>query len=171
MAPEFDVVDLPESDHPTAGERAPDFTRPLVNDEYWEDVGLASLTEASPVLLVFHPMDGAFPATYVWNELRERAWDREYDISIVGLSISSPYEHKAFIEDRDIPYRLFSDPQNGVAETYGIVNDLDGMAGINEPRPAVFLIDEDRTIQYAWVAQEWPAFPDYDEIEAELDEL
>jgi peroxiredoxin len=45
------------------------------------------------------------------------------------------------------------------------------VAGISEPRPAVFLIDEERTIQYAWVTQEWPAFPDYDEIEDELTEF
>jgi len=42
------------------------------------------------------------------------------------------------------------------------------MAGISEPRPAVFLLDEDRTIEYTWVAQQEPEFPDYDEIEDEL---
>jgi peroxiredoxin len=164
----FDVVELDESDHPTEGTKAPEFVRPLVNDEYWEDVALSELTAGGPVLLVFYTMDGDFPATYIWNELRDRAWEEDYDVTIVGLSISSPYEHKTFIDERDLPYRLFSDPQNGVAEEYGIVNDLDGMAGISEPRPAVFLIDEDRTIEYAWVAQEWPEFPDYDEVEGEL---
>jgi peroxiredoxin len=165
---DFDVVDLDESNHPDAGSQAPDFVRPLVNDEYWEDVALSELTADGPVLLVFYTMDGDFPATYIWNELRDRAWDADYDVTIVGLSISSPYEHKTFIEERAMSYRLFSDPQNGVAEEYGIVNDLDGMAGISEPRPAVFLVDEERTIQYAWVAQEWPEFPEYDEIEDEL---
>jgi len=167
----FEVVELAESDHPTEGEQAPDFVRPLVNDEYWEDVALSGLTADGPVLLVFYPMDGDFPATYIWNELRDRAWDEDYDVTIIGLSISSPYEHKTFIEDREMDYRLFSDPQNGVAEEYGIVNDLDGMAGVSEPRPAVFLLETDRSIQYAWVAQEWPDFPDYDGIEDELDSL
>jgi peroxiredoxin len=120
---------------------------------------------------VFYTMDGDFPATYIWNELRDRAWDDEYDVTVVGLSISSPYEHKTFLDERGMDYRLFSDPQNGVAEEYGIVNDLDGMAGISEPRPAVFLLNEDRTLEYAWVAQEWPEFPDYDEIEDELTSL
>ncbi|WP_042661793.1 redoxin domain-containing protein [Haloferax sp. ATB1] len=168
MELDFDVVDLDESNHPDAGAQAPDFVRPLVNDEYWEDVALSELTADGPVLLVFYTMDGDFPATYIWNELRDRAWDDDFDVTIVGLSISSPYEHKTFIDEREMPYRLFSDPQNGVAEEYGIVNDLDGMAGISEPRPAVFLIDEERTIQYTWVAQEWPEFPEYDEIEDEL---
>ena len=26
----------------------------------------------------------------------------------------------------------------------------------------------DRTVEYAWVAAEWPDFPDYDEVEAAL---
>lgn len=166
---DFEVVDLPSSTHPTEGEQAPDFNRPLVNEEYWENVALSDLAESGPVLLVFYPMDGDFPATYIWNELRDRDWESEFDVRLVGLSISTPYEHKSFIEDRRIDFHLFSDPQNGVAEQYGIVNDLDGMDGISEPRPAVFLLDSDRTIRYAWVAEQWPEFPEYDEIEAILE--
>lgn len=169
MELDFEVVDLPAATYPSEGEQAPDFVRPLVNDEFWEDVALSELTEWGPVLLVFYPMDGDFPATYIWNELRDRGWESEYDVRLVGLSISTPYEHKSFIEERRIDFQLYSDPQNGIAERYGIVNDLDGMEGISEPRPAVFLLDRDRTIAYAWVAEQWPAFPDYDEIEAALD--
>ncbi|QSG12272.1 Peroxiredoxin [Halapricum desulfuricans] len=166
----FDVVDLGDADHPQVGEQAPEFVRPLVGSEYWEDVALSELTADGPVLLVFYPMDGSFPATYIWNELRDRAWEETSDVTIVGLSISTPYEHRTLIGDRGIPYRLFSDPQNGVAESYGVVHDLDGMAGISEPRPAVFLVDEDRTIQYAWAAREWPDLPNYDAVEDALAE-
>jgi peroxiredoxin len=167
--PDFDVVELDATDHPEAGDEAPDFVRPLVGREFWEDVALSDLTQEGPVVLVFHPMDGAFPATYVWNEIRDRGWtDR---IEVVGLSVSSPYEHKTLIEEREIDARLFSDPQNGVAEQYDIANDLDGMAGVAEPRPAVFVIDGERTVEYAWVAEEWPAFPEYDDIEAAIDSL
>lgn len=168
---EFDVVDLGPADHPTDGEQAPDFTRPLVNNELWEDVSLSALYEAGPVLLLFHPMDGAFPATYLWNELRERGIDDHERVQTVGLSISSPYAHKQLIEARDVDARLFSDPSNEVAERYGIAHDLDGMAGIEEPRPAAFLIDGTGIVRYAWVGTEWPAFPDYDEIETAIEEL
>ncbi|KZN25197.1 AhpC/TSA family protein [Haladaptatus sp. R4] len=167
--PDFDVVELGEADHPEIGETVPDFTRPLVNTEFWENASLSDITADGRTLLVFHSMDGAFPATYVWNELRDRAWDDTYDVQIVGLSISSPYEHKTLIEEREIEYSLFSDPANDVAEDYGIVNDLDGMEGISEPRPAMFLLDEDRTVEYAWVATEWPDFPDYDEVESAIE--
>lgn len=185
--PDFEVVELGPAEHPEEGEEAPDFTRPLVNREFWEDVSLSELTTEGPVLLLFHPMDGAFPATYVWNEVRDRGWtDREVrstsdgsngeqsdprdEITVAGLSISSPYEHKQLLKDRNVDGRLFSDPQNGVAEKYGIENDLDGMAGVAEPRPAAFVIDGERTVRYAWVAEEWPEFPDYDEIEAAIDD-
>jgi len=168
---EFDVVDLEDPEHPEEGETAPDFVRPLVNEEYWEDVALSDLTDDGPVALVFHPMDGAFPATYIWNELRDRGVD-EYDATTVGLSISTPYEHKTLIEERDLGdtgIRFYSDPANGVAAEYGIVNNLDGMTGVSEPRPATFVVDEDRTVQYAWAASEWPDFPDYDAFEAAIE--
>ena len=173
MELDFDVVDLDEPDHPEEGELAPDFERPLVNDEYWEDASLSELADEEPVVLLFHPMDGAFPATYMWNEIRDRGFD-DHDVTVVGVSISTPYEHKTLLKERNIEdtdFRLFSDPANDVAERYGIVNDLDGMTGISEPRPATFVIDEDRTVQYAWAASEHPDFPDYDNLEAAVEEI
>lgn len=166
---EFDVVELGPTEHPKVGERAPDFTRPLVGREYWEDASLSELAAEGPLVLVFTPMDGAFPATYVWNEIRDREWGES--IRVVGLSISTPYEHKSLIEERNIDHSLFSDPGNDIAREYGIEHDLDGMAGISEPRPAVFVLEEDRTVEYAWVAEEWPDFPDYDAVEDAIESL
>lgn len=167
---DFDVVELGPADHPEEGETAPDFTRPLVNEEYWEDTSLAEVCADSddPVIVLFHAMDGAFPATYLWNEVRDRAWHER--ATLVGVSISTPYAHKDLLAERDIEgqARLFSDPDNGVAEAYGIGMSLDGMAGVAEPRPAIFVLDSDRTVEYAWVGQQWPAFPDYDAVEAQL---
>jgi len=161
----FEVVELDKPDHPTEGEQAPDFTRPLVTDEYWADVALSELE--APVCLVFHSMDGSFPATYIWSELRDRGFD-DLGATVVGLSISTPYAHKRLIEDNDLGetgFRLFSDPANDVAEAYGIVNDLGGMTGVAEPRPATFVLADDRTVRYAWAASEWPDLPDYDDLE------
>lgn len=162
---EFDVVSLPETDHVEVGERAPDFTRPLVNEEYWEEVALSALLEVPPVVLVFHPMDGSFPATYIWTEIVDREWHEH--ATVVGVSIATPYAHKRLIDEEDLAgYRLYSDPGNDVAEAYGVTHDLDGMTGIEEPRPAVFVLDGEGSVEYAWAATEWPEFPEYDEIEA-----
>ena len=169
---DFAVVSLPDTDHVDVGETAPDFTRPLVNGEYWENVALSDLTAEDPVLLAFHPMDKAFLTTYLWQELKARDWSET--ARVVGLSISDPYTHKQLLRDRglvDEPYALFSDPGNAVAEAYGIVNRLDGMDGIEEPRPAIFLLDRDREVRSAWVAREWPDYPPYDDIERAIDRL
>jgi peroxiredoxin len=168
---EFDVVDLGPTNHVETGDTAPEFTRPLVGAEYWEDASLSDLIGDQPVVLLFHPMNGSFPATYVWQAVTDRAWHER--ATVVGVSIATPYDHKRLIEERDLgdDYRLFADPANGVAETYGIAHDLDGMAGVSEPRPAAFVVDSEQVVQYAWVADQWPAFPDYDAIEDAIDAL
>ncbi|MFB6109255.1 MAG: redoxin domain-containing protein [Halodesulfurarchaeum sp.] len=166
------VTELPETDHVAEGDRAPDFTRPLVTPEFWEDVALTDLLEDGPVLLVFHPMDRAFPTTYVYNALADRSI-LAGPAQVVGLTISTPYDHARTIEDRGIEAArgLFSDPKNEVAEEWGLAHDLDGMEGISEPRLALYLIEPDRTVAFAWVAESWPQFPDYDALEDALDAL
>ena len=168
---EFEVVELPGTDHVAEGEAAPEFTRPLVGAEYWTDVSLSELD--GPVALVFFPMDGAFPATYMWNEIRDRGWGHGSSdgVTVVGVSVSTPYEHRTFIGERGMDYELFSDPSAAVGEAYGAVHDLDGMSGVREHRPAVFLLDDDHAVEYAWVASEWPDFPDYDEVESHIGRL
>ncbi|WP_281194385.1 redoxin domain-containing protein [Halorubrum sp. F4] len=166
--PEFDVVELPETDHVTAGETAPEFTRSLVGEEFWEDRSLSAVV-GGPTLLVFHPMDGAFQTTYVYNEIDDRGWADT--LPVYGVSISSPYEHKDLLAERGDGVRVFSDPSASVVEAYGVGHDIDGMAGITEARPAVFLLDSDRVVRYAWVGSEHPSFPDYDAVEAAIDDL
>ncbi|WP_049928052.1 redoxin domain-containing protein [Halopiger goleimassiliensis] len=164
--PDFDVVELPATDHPAAGDEAPDFTRPLVNDEFWEDRTLSSLVSEADgrTILVFTPMIGSFVGTYVWGELADRGWD-EADAQVVGVTISTPYAIKRFLEEEECPFPIFSDPSNDVAAAYDVVHDLDGMEGVAEPRPAFFALESDMTVADAWVASEWPDFPDYDDLE------
>lgn len=164
---EFKVTKLPKADHPAEGETVPDFTRPLVTDEFWEDVALSTLTEDGPVVLLFYPMDGTGNAKYTWIEIRERNWGvSDGATTVVGLSISTPYEHKAFIDRHRLPYPLYSDPANDVISRYGVTHKHDGMTGLVGARPAVFVIDEQRTVSYAWAADEWPELPPFDTIGA-----
>jgi len=166
--PDFDVVSLPETDHVAEGDAAPDFTRPLVNEEYWEDAALDDVVDG-PTLLVFHPMDGAFQATYLYNTIDDQGWAD--DIDVLGLSISSPYAHKRLLAERGEGVRIFSDPGAGVIEEYGVAHAIDAMTGITETRPAVFLLDSDRTVEHAWVASEHPEFPDAEAIDDAIGRL
>lgn len=154
---------LPPTDHLSVGDQAPAFVRPLVNADFWEDVPFTDLLD-EPTLLVFYPMDGTGMASYTWIEIRERGFDHD---RIVGLSISTPYEHMGFIHRHRLPYRLYSDPGNRVAEAFGAVHDHQGMS-IRGARPSAFLVAPDRTIQWTWVAEEWPEQPPYGALERVL---
>jgi len=81
-----------------------------------------------------------------------------------GVTVSTPYSHARFLDRLSIDVRLFSDPSNSVARDWGVAHDLDGMEGVEEPRPAVFAVDADMVVEYAWVADEHPEFPPYDEV-------
>lgn len=39
------------------------------------------------------------------------------------------------------------------------------MAGLEGARPAVFVVDSSLTVQFAWVADEWPELPPFEAIE------
>ena len=169
---DFPVTVLGPAEHVQEGESAPDFTRPLVNAEFWEDVALSELYENSddPVVLLFHPMDGDFPSLYYWKEIQKRGWKEH--ATVVGCSISTPYEHEQFVQERgmDRDYRLFSDPGAGVAEAYGIAHEVDGMTGVTEHRPAAFVIDGDGAVAYAWASTKWPELPNYDDVETIIED-
>jgi glutaredoxin-dependent peroxiredoxin len=160
---DFDVVDLGPTEHVEAGETAPEFTRPLVTDEFWEDRSLSELATGRTIL-IFTPMIGSFVAKYVWDELDERGW-LDGESRIVGVTASTPYEVSRFLDENGMQCEVFADPANGVAESYGLAHDLDGMSGISEPRLAFLAFDADLTIEDVWVAREWPEFPDYDDLE------
>ncbi|QZA88099.1 redoxin domain-containing protein [Salinarchaeum sp. IM2453] len=167
----FDLPKFSSIDPPDIDTTAPDFTRTLVTEEYWENQSLSDLTQDRSVLLCFHPMIGSFPAIYFWNEVADRDWENEYNVRVVGCTISTPYALIEFIKKRSLPSPIFSDPANTVAERFDIAHDLDGMAGVSEPRPATFLIDHEMTIRHRWIAEEWPEFPPYDAIETALQEI
>lgn len=169
---ELDVVQFSPSSHPTVGETAPDFTRPFVTAESWGDVSLSEFcAESGSVLLVFYPLNWGGKSMYWWREIQDRGWGTDHDdLAVVGIGVSQPFDQQRFIERRDLPYPLYSDPGNGVAERYDIVHDLDGMSGLSEPRPATFLLDRDRTVEHVWVADEWPQAPPFDAIESAFPE-
>ena len=165
---DFDVVDLGPTDHLESGDEASDISRPLVTDEFWEDRKLSALAgEGGRTIVVFTPMIGSFVAKYVWDELDERDWADRAD-RVVGVTASTPYGISRFLDENELPVGIFADPANDIADAYGIAHELDGMAGIGEPRLAFFALESDLTVDAAWVATEWPEFPDYDDLEERL---
>ena len=159
----FPVVDLEPAPGPPVGQPAPTFERPLVTAECWEDRTLTDVA-GDRTVLVFTPMVGSFVARYLWQAVLERGWP-DRDVELVGISASTPYGISRFVDDHRIDCGIFADPGNGIARSYGLTHDLDGMAGLEEPRPAVVVLGPDRAVEDWWAAREWPSFPPYEDLE------
>lgn len=148
------------------GDEAPDFTAPLANG----DVAELSLSEAvadGPVVLAFFP--GAF--TSVCSHEMESFDDRleeftDAGVTVYGVSIDTPFAQNAFREELGLDFDLVSDNDRDIVEAYDIAMDFTALGVHNLAKRAVFVVDEDRTVTYAWVSDDPGVEPDYDEVVA-----
>jgi len=128
-----------------AGARAPEFE--LANDQGGETT-LSELLQNGPLILYFYPADFTPGCTKEACSIR----DIHNDIQSVGLQVAgiSPQDadsHQRFRNEYDLPFTLLSDPEKVAIKMY----DVDGPFGVGVRR-ATFLINQDRTIQDAIMA-------------------
>jgi peroxiredoxin Q/BCP len=127
------------------GSKAPEFV--LANDQGGE-TSLSDLLKDGPLILYFYPADFTPGCTKEACSIR----DIHNDIQAVGLQVAgiSPQDeesHQRFRDEHDLPFVLLSDPDKVAVEMY----DVDGPFGVGVRR-ATFLINQDRTIQDAVMA-------------------
>ena len=106
-----------------------------------------STVAGNAVLLSFYTFDFAPACT----EQSCRMRDAEFfqltdDLDVYGISADGPYSHAAFAEQRDLNYPLLSDTDGSVAER------------------ALFVVDADRTVRYAWSDAEGWTDPDLEPV-------
>jgi methyl-accepting chemotaxis protein len=77
---------------------------------------------------------------------------------------------KRYIEETGLPLNILVDESRDVLKAYGVWHRV-GLDAFNIARPALFLIDRDRTIRYSFVAERQHEFPTHDEILAAIDRL
>lgn len=146
------------------GDYAPDFTAPLANGDI-DDVTLSEAVEDGPVVLAFFP--GAF--TSVCSHEMEAFDDRLDDIAdagatIYGISIDTPFAQNAFRDELGLGFDLVSDSERAIVDDYGIAMDFAALGVHNLAKRAVFVVDSDREVTYAWVSDDPGVEPDYDEV-------
>ena len=127
------------------GSRAPEFE--LSNDQGGETT-LTDLLRDGPLILYFYPADFTPGCTKEACSIR----DIHNDIQSVGLKVAgiSPQDtesHERFRDEHDLPFTLLSDPDKVAIKMY----DVDGPFGVGVRR-ATFLINQDRTVQDAVMA-------------------
>jgi peroxiredoxin len=124
------------------GEQAPDFT---LRDQDGEKVSLSDF-RGRKVMLVFYPGDFSpvcGDQLSIYQEVKPQI--AEKGVELVGISVDSPYSHKAFQEKIGIDTTLLSDfhPKGEVASAYGSYLDRFGFAN-----RTLVLVDEDGRV--AW---------------------
>jgi methyl-accepting chemotaxis protein len=65
--------------------------------------------------------------------------------------------------DRRLPFELLVDETREVTKAYGVWHRI-GLDAWNIARPAVFLIEKDRSISYSFIGQSQGEFPSLEEI-------
>ena len=139
-----------------AGDPAPDFYRPAIDDAEAEYM-LSAAANASPVLLAFVPD----PADDLLVRLGQIRWASVVDrIAIFG--IADGREQRASFSAPEIPFPVLEDFEGYVAGQY---------LGADAPPRALVLVDQRCTVAWTWRASHADASPPMDDLENELRSL
>jgi peroxiredoxin len=146
------------------GDTAPSIAATYEGSDH-EDFDLADHLGDGPVVLAFFP--GAFtpPCTNEMVGLQEHfAQFEESGATLFGISADSAFAQEAFAEEYDLAFDLVSDTRGDAIEAYGLSIDIPDLGMYGVANRAVFVLDEDGTVTYRWIAEEPGNEPDYDEL-------
>ena len=146
----------------SAGDDAPRFELPALVDGEYRRVALDDYVGEDVVIVAFYPGDFN-PACDAESDLDELdLFTMQKDVSVLGISADSLYSHAAFAAEYDLHIPLLSDTRREVAKRYGVTfEDELGQALIER---AVFVVDHDGVVQYAWSTRDLTTLPDVDAI-------
>ncbi|MEF8843808.1 MAG: redoxin domain-containing protein [Haloarculaceae archaeon] len=82
------------------------------------------------------------------------------------ISTDSPFALNEFREQNDLPFDLVSDANREVIDLYDVAFDFDAVGLEELAQRAVFVVNTDGEIVYAWVSDDPRVEPDYEEVEA-----
>ncbi len=147
---------------PAVGQKAPDFT--LVDTDR-KPRSLAEF-QGKKLILAFYPAAFTGVCTKELCTLRENLGHLGgLDTSVVGISTDTPFANKAFADQNQITFPLLSDYERKVITAYDVqLPDLAGLKGYTAAKRAVFVLDREGVIRYAWISEDPTKEPNYEEI-------
>jgi peroxiredoxin len=146
------------------GDDAPSFTAPLANGDV-ESFSLSDALDDAPIVLAFFP--GAFTSvcTAELCSFRDRmSAFADVDATVYGVSVDSPFALNEFRDQNDLPFGLISDFEKEVIDAYDVRTSFESRGVNGLAKRAVFVVDGDGTVTYAWVSDDPGVEPDYDEV-------
>lgn len=158
----------------SVGDRAPDFELPGTDpdgDEAVREYRLSEVLDGGPVVVNFYLFDFHPTCTENLCDLHDLSWfEFDEDTTVFGVSADGVYSHGAFADAESIGVPLLSDSDGRVAESYGVLyEELAGHYRI--ANRSVFVLAPDRTVRYAWVADDPGEHPDWTTVKEAVDEL
>ncbi len=150
----------------TVGQKAPNFTLP---DTGRKQISLSDFT-GKKVVVAFYP--GAFTGVCEKELCTFRDSIAEFNTlnaQVLGISVDSPFSNKAFSDKNGLTFPLLSDYTRYVAGQYcGLINNFAGLVGLTASNRAVFVVDENGNVTYAWIAENPGTEPPYTDVKKAL---
>ena len=153
-----------------AGDTAPDFDLLLCDGETFRPATLDGTLSEDGGVVIFSAFAFSAIAENWWGRYKRSGW-HEYDVPVLGVLPDGPYAINAFIRDVDSPFPMFADVNDLAAEAYDLDSDRSGMGTARTARRAVIVLDGDREVTYAWVAEDWISTSPRDPIEEAIEDL
>jgi peroxiredoxin len=148
----------------SVGDAAPDFTAPLATGDV-EQFTLSDSLDDAPIVLAFFP--GAFTGTcsHELQTFEDRLGEfGELGARVLGISVDTPFALNAFRDELGLSFDLVSDTNRRLVEAYDVRTDFASIGVEDLAKRAVFVVDGDGVVRFAWVSDDPGIEPDYDDV-------
>ena len=145
----------------STGDTAPDISATIANGEV-EAFELSDHLGDGPVVLAFFP--GAFtpPCSNEMVALQEHLGDfHDAGATVLGVSADSAFSLNSFRKEHGLEFDLVSDMNGDAIGAYELSLDLPDLGLYGVANRAVYVVDDDGTVTYSWVADDPTNEPDY----------
>lgn len=147
------------------GDTAPAFTAPIADGDV-SPFELTNRLDEAPIVLAFFP--GAFTrvCTSEMCTFEERmSVFNDIGATVYGVSVDTPFSLLEFREQEDLDMGFISDHGKEIIDEYDVRDDFDDIGYYGLAKRSVFVIDEDQTVSYRWIADDPANEPDYEAVE------
>ena len=143
------------------GDKGPDFTLMAY------DRSMVTLSEhtGNRIILAFYP--AAFTGvctTEICTFSDSLTKLSESDTTIFGISADNVFANKIFAEQNNIKFPLLCDVERTAIKAYGVDIENFGATGYVASQRSIFVIEEDGSIGYVWIAENPGIEPKYSEV-------
>ena len=157
---------------PTAGETITDFEAPLCDGETFRSTALSDALGPRGGVVICTGFAFSAIAQNWWKRFVRAGWDEFDDVSVLGVSRDGPYAQNEFLRWLDRPdFQFFADVNGTISDSLELLESREHMANVSTPWRSAFVLDADREVHYAFVADDWISPLPREEIEAAVESL